>query len=699
MRLGEGLDALLRPRAIAVVGASQDPTKIGGRPVQMLRNAGYPGAIYPVNPRAAEVQGYPAFASIADLPEAPDLAVIALNAALVPDAIEACAARGVRGAVVFSSGFAELGEAGQAAQTRLRETAHRTGIRILGPNCLGALSIRERGIATFSIVLESGMPPAGPLGIVSQSGNLGSYTMKLAGECGAGVSRFLTTGNECDVDIADGIAWLARDPATQVILCCLETCRDAPRLVAALEEARITGKPVIALKIGASAAGQQAAASHTGALAGSDAVFDAVFARASVWRVRSVHAAVVLGPERMPASKRVAVLTASGGFGVMMADAASAAGLTLPELSPSAQAKILEAVPYASPRNPVDATAEMSSRPAILGRVLAAVLEDEGCDALMVQMSTALYLPRLRGVYLKALRMVRERFPSRVVMLCVRGPEDAVRELHALGFPTADSIDMCCATLAGLAGLAARTGRPPIAIDVAKGKPLPPEAFRHEAGAKRALAAEGVPVLPERLAQSSAAAAEAAAELGFPVVLKIASPDLPHKTEVDGVALDLASAEEVAAAFDAMLQRVAERAPTARIDGVLVAPMAGGGTELILGATRDPVFGPVVMAGFGGIFAEIVKDVAVRPAPVDEDEALAMLRSLKAFPLLDGARNRPRADLAAAASAIAALSRFAVAHADEVAEIDVNPLLVRADGQGAVALDALLVPHSERKNR
>jgi succinyl-CoA synthetase beta subunit len=300
---------------------------------------------------------------------------------------------------------------------------------------------------------------------------------------------------------------------------------------------------------------------------------------------------------------------------------------------------------------------------------------------------------------MEALRMVRERFPSRVVMLCVRGPEDAVRELNALGFPTAGSIDMCCATLAGLAGLAARTGRPPVAIDVPKGEPLPAEAFRHEAGAKRALAAAGVPVLPERLAQSAATAAEAAAELGFPVVLKIASPDLPHKTEVGGVALGLASAEEVATAFDAMLRRVAERAPAARIDGVLVAPMAGGGTELILGATRDPVFGPVVVAGFGGIFAEIVKDVAVRPAPVDEDEALAMLRSLKAFPLLDGARNRPRADLAAAASAIAALSRFAVAHADEVAEIDVNPLLVRADGQGAVALDALLVPHPERKDR
>ena len=249
MRPGEGLDALMAPRSIAIIGASQDASKIGGRPVELLRRYGYAGQVYPVNPNAAMVQGLQAYASLQAVPEAPDLAIIAVDAEKAPEAVEQCADRGVRSVVVFSSGFAELGEKGRAMQERLRTAARRTGMRVLGPNCLGAVSIADKSIATFSIVLEHSLPAAGSLGIVSQSGNLGSFTMRRASERGIGVSRFVTTGNECDIDVADGIAWLARDAATKVILCCLETCRDAGRLIAALKEARDAGKPVIALKM------------------------------------------------------------------------------------------------------------------------------------------------------------------------------------------------------------------------------------------------------------------------------------------------------------------------------------------------------------------------------------------------------------------------------------------------------------------
>lgn len=329
MRPGEGLDALMRPRSIAIIGASQDATKIGGRPVDLLRRYGYAGHIYPVNPKASTVQGLQAYASLDEVPEAPDLAIIAVDAEKTPEAVEQCAARGVRSVVVFSSGFAELGEKGRAMQERLHVAARGSGMRLLGPNCLGAVSIADKCIATFSIVLEHSLPAAGSLGIVSQSGNLGSFTMRLASDRGVGVSHFITTGNECDIDIADGIAWLARDPATKVILCCLETCRDAGRLISALTEARDAGKPVIALKIGTSAAGQAAAASHTGAMAGSDAVFDALLARSGAVRVRSIeelidlgHAASILLPDRLPAGSRLALLTASGGFGILLADSA-----------------------------------------------------------------------------------------------------------------------------------------------------------------------------------------------------------------------------------------------------------------------------------------------------------------------------------------------------------------------------------------
>lgn len=700
--IGAGLDALFQPRSIAVIGASQDPAKIGGRPVQLLQKQGFPGAIYPVNPRAEMVQGLPAFPSVADLPEAPDLAIIAVAADSAGAALAACAEKGVRSAVVFSSGFAELGAAGEAMQAELGAIARRGGIRVVGPNCLGAVSVRERSVATFSVVIEQLMPPAGSLGIVSQSGNLGSFAMLLAAERGLGISRFLTTGNECDVDVADGLAWMARDPATSVILCVLETCRDATRLVAAFEQAHRAGKPVIVLKIGETAAGQQAAASHTGALAGSEAVFDAVFHRVGAWRVRTVeemvelgHAVSVLGPKRLPAGNRVAMLTASGGFGVLLADAATRAGLVLPAPTATTQETILGLVPFASARNPIDATAQMSSRPELLEQIIGTVIGDDSFDALILMTASALNLPRLHGVFLRALTAAREKYPDKVVLLCAHGPLEATAAFNELGYPVIDGTQACCTALAGLVGLEAGRKRGAATVSAALSPTsLPADAWSHELGAKRALAAEGVPVLAEQLAADAEAAAQAATAAGFPVVLKVASPDLPHKTEVGGVVLGLGSADAVRAAFGTMMAAVRAKAPAARIEGAIVAPMASGGTEMILGVTRDPVFGPVVMAGLGGIFAEIVEDVAVRPAPVDADEAMSMLRGLRAFPVLDGARGRPRADLPALAEAIAALSRFAVRHADTVAEVDINPLLVREAGRGVVALDALLVPVS-----
>jgi acetate---CoA ligase (ADP-forming) len=704
MRPGEGLDALMQPRSIAIIGASQDPTKIGGRPVDLLRRYGYAGQIYPVNPKAAMVQGLQAYASVEALPEAPDLAIVAVDAEKALEAVEQCAERGVRSVVVFSSGFAELGEKGHAMQARLRIAARRTGMRLLGPNCLGAVSVAERSIATFSIVLEHSLPVAGSLGIVSQSGNLGSFTMRLASDRGVGVSRFMTTGNECDIDIADGIAWLARDPATKVILACMEACRDAGRLIAALIEARDAGKSVIAFKIGTSAAGQAAAASHTGAMAGSDAVFDALLARYGAVRVRSIdelidlgHAASILVPDRLPKGKRLGIVTASGGFGVLLADAAQAVGLSLPELSEATQRTILDLVPFASARNPVDATAQMSSRPDMLQKILSAAVGDDNCDTFVLPLPFSLHVPRLRSFYMEALRHIRAQYPARPVILCVDGPPDALAELHALGYPTVSSFDGCCATVAALARLqvAAKRSKDDSRPVVEPAPPLSPEAFRHELGAKGALAKAGVPVLAERLAPDADTAARAAAEIGFPVVLKIASRDLPHKTEVGGVALGLASEAEVRRAFAEMVESVARKAPQAAIDGVIVAPMAKGVAELILGSRIDPIFGPVVMVGLGGIFAEILQDTAVQMAPVNEAQAMAMLKSLKAFAVLNGARGRPRADLEAAARAVAALSRFAAAHAEAVSEIDINPLLLKAQGEGAVALDALLIPRTD----
>jgi acyl-CoA synthetase (NDP forming) len=704
VEVGRGLDALFQPRSIAIFGASEDVTKIGGRPLQFLQKYGYRGAIYPINRKGGTVQSLQAYASVADLPEAPELAVMAVPPESVLEAVKDCARSGVRAAVILSSGFSEMGEAGSRLQAEIGKVAKSSGMRVVGPNCLGSIGVAEKSIATFSVALESAFPTAGHVGIVSQSGNLGSYTMRLAVDRGIGISRLLTTGNECDVDIADGIASLASDPATSVILCCMETCRDAGKLVRALAMAREAGKPVIVLKVGVSAAGSEAAASHTGALAGSDAVFDVVLRNGGAIRVPSIeqlldvgHAVSVVGTARAPKGNRAALVTASGGFGVLMADAASAQGLDLPKLSARTQERILSALPYASPGNPVDMTAQVSSRPELLVQVLSAVAEDPVCDAVILQSAYAFQMPRLRDVYIAALEQVRRDHPSRLILLCCKAPRDTIAQLNRMGFPTVETIDAACSTLAALVRLGTRGEQAETAATLSSTDALPQEAFANEASAKAALAQAGVPVLKEVTAASRDAALAAAREIGFPVVLKIVSPDILHKTEVGGVVVGVRSEAQLADEYDSLLARVAQKAPRARIAGVLVAQMAQGGIELILGTKKDPVFGPVVMVGLGGIFAEVLRDVALQIAPVSEQQATQMLRSLKAFPLLDGARGRAKADIAAAARAVAALSQFAAQHADVVAEIDINPLVVMDQGQGAFALDALLVPETKGK--
>lgn len=704
---GAGLEHFFEARSIAVVGASDDTSKIGGRPLHLLRKYGYAGTLYPINPKAGSVQGLQAYASVRDTPEPPDMALIAVPAAAAVEAVRDCAERGVKAVVVLSAGFAEAGDEGARMQTQLVTLARQNGIRLLGPNCLGAVSVAQAVIGSFSIALEDHMPRAGQVGIVSQSGNIGSYAMQNVAQRGLGVSRFLATGNEADVDVADGIAALAQDPHTRVILCCMETCRDAGRLTQALGLARAQGKPVILLKIGATDKGQAAAASHTGALAGSDAVFDAVFERHGAIRVRSFealldvgHAASLLLPGRLPRHSGITAVAASGGFGIMMADALSQAGLALHDLAASTQTRIHALLPAAGTHNPVDTSAQISSRPEILEGVLSALLEDPGETPVLMFLSLSLHSQRLRGVYMQAFEAVRARHPDRLLFIIAAGPLDAVAKIQAMGIPVFASIDAAAVALSALvrmgqSSLQLVTTRPAAETQAAlssASQALDPLVFRHEFHAKRVLAAAGIPVPAETLALTADHAAEAAHSIGFPVVLKVASQDIAHKTEVGGVALRLQDEAAVRQAHARILESAQRLAPQARIDGVVVAPMVSGGVELIAGVSRDPVFGPVVMVGMGGIHAEVLNDVAVQVAPVSQPEALAMIRKLRLFPLLDGARGQPRADIEAAASLVARLSEFACRHADDVAEIDLNPVLVRPEGQGVVVLDALMVP-------
>ena len=695
---GAGLDAFFKANGVAIIGASEDITKIGGRPVQLLRKYSYAGPIYPINPKGGTIQGLTAYASILDTPTAPDMAILAVPVNATLQAVRDCAARGVRGVIVLSSGFAEAGPEGAAIQAEMVRVARHHGMRLLGPNCLGTVNVVDKLVGSFSIALEQNMPPAGQVGIVSQSGNIGSFTMQNMAQRGIGVSRFIATGNEADVDVADGIAALALDSDTRIILCCMETCRDAARLVTALELARQHHKPVVVLKIGATEQGQAAAASHTGALTGSDAVFDAVFRRYGVVRVRSFedllsvgHAAVLLGADRMPTTDAVTLVAASGGFGIMMADAMVEAGMTLPQLDDSTKALINEAVPTAGTNNPVDASAQMSARPDILLKMLTALQNDSNGSTLVLLLALSLYNSRLRGVYLEALANIRASHPDRLLVIISQGPADAVAEINALGIPVFPAITAAASGLASLVRMGQLARIPTAAAYSGPIDRVNPAVFRNEFHAKQALAAAGISVPREEVVASADDAVRAAKATGYPVVLKIASEDIAHKTEIGGVALNLQNDDAVRQAYDRLIANAHRHAPTARLDGVLVAPMVSGGVELIAGVSRDPVFGPVVMVGLGGIYAEILKDVAVQVAPVSEEEALRMIRSLKMFALLDGARGQPKADVLAAARTVARLSEFACRHAADVAEIDMNPILVKPEGQGVLVLDALMV--------
>ncbi|HKC44462.1 MAG TPA: acetate--CoA ligase family protein [Burkholderiales bacterium] len=709
----ETLDTLFAPRSIALVGASQDPRKIGGRPLVFLKRYGYPGEIYPINPQYAEVQGLRAFPSLAALPAPPEQVVVALPAAKVPEVLDEAAAAGAKSAVVFSAGFAETGGEGARLQDRMAATIAASPLRVLGPNCIGVMNVPGRCYGTFAIALESGTAPAGETGFAVQSGAMGSHLFILARNAGIGVGRWAATGNEVDVDVADCIAWMANDPGTQVVVCCLEACRDGARFRAALALAREAGKPVLVLKIGASEVGQAAAASHTGMLAGNDAVFDAVLRQEAALRVDSIEALLDIAYVAAHAAKRrfskaraargrLGVVTLSGGFGILMADVASKAGLTLPELPAEAQREILELVPFAAARNPIDPTAQLNVVPELLEKCLDVVLAKGDFDALVIFISGVPYSPDLGKIYLQAVGKMRKRYGEPLIVLSAVGPAAYRRRVERAGCLYFEDSVRACIALGALRTLfalhaEARASAPP--DPCAEDFPAIPDHPTDEVEAKRILAAAGIPVIAEALVASPEEAAAAAARLEFPVAMKIVSPEIAHKTEIGGVLLGVATPEEARRGYAALVAAAAEKAPAARVRGVAVSRMIADAVETILGVVQDPVFGPVVMFGLGGVFVETLRDVTFRAAPFDAGEAVRMIGEVKGSALLRGARGKPPADVAALAAALAALSRLAAARRDDFAAIDVNPFAVLPAGRGAVALDALLVPSGRRAQK
>lgn len=688
------LDSLFMPKSIAVVGASADSTRIGGRPISYMLRQHYAGRIFPVNPNRREIQGLPAFASVADLPEVPDAAIIAVPSEAVISVVDELGARGTKAVLVFASAFAEIGGEGIIAQQRLRDTACRHGMRLLGPNSLGLFNARVGFYGTFSSSLESGFPQAGRIGIASQSGAYGTHVFACARNRGIGTSICVATGNEADVTVSDAARWMVDDPETDVIALYAEGIRDGDKFVEMLEAARIARKPVIVMKVGRSARGREAAQSHTASIAGDDAVIDAVIAECGALRVRNTEEMIDIAHlatrKIYPAHNTLGMITLSGGAGVLVSDIAETLGLEMPLMPPAAQEKLKTLVPFSSPGNPVDCTAHVFNDMSLVGTFMESMVANGGYSSVLGFFTQSGGAPSIAPRLLPELNAVRARYPDRLYVLNVVADAHRVAAYEDAGFtvfedPTRATIAIHAMGKFGAAFTRAIPAAPP-AVPVVTLPAHTPD----EVEAKTLLASIGIIAPPEQVCTSADAAIAAASAIGFPVVMKIVSADILHKSEIGGVLLGVSDAAGVRDGFATLMSRAKQAVPHARLEGVLVAKQISGGTECILGIHRDPVFGPVAMFGLGGIFVEVLQDVVFRRCPFGVDVAEDMIRSIKGAPLLLGARGQKPADITALAMVLSRLSVFAHQAGSRLRAIDLNPVVVMPQGEGVFALDAVI---------
>lgn len=690
-RARESLAPFLDPASVAVIGASRDPFKVGGSVVANLRAAGFRGRVIPVNAHARNVQGLPAVPSVLDVDGPVDLAVIAVPAAGVLPVLEQCAAKRVGGVVVISAGFRETGGAGIQREADLRAWMRGRTMRVLGPNCLGWIRPSSRLNVTFA----PGMPESGGIAFISHSGALAVAILDWARERRVGFSLFASLGNQADVNESDLLEAMAADPETRVIAGYFEGVADGKRFLDALGAAAAV-KPVVILKTGRSPEGARAVSSHTGALAGSDRAFDAAVRRAGALRVDTVEElfdlARGLASQPLPRGRRLVVVTNGGGLGIVAADAARAAGLTMEPLGESVRRRLAEGLPAtASLGNPVDLVGDADAR-----RYSHALhtLDGDHADAVLVLLTPQAATDSASVA--RTIAATTRGWPIPVVAAFVGGVRVApgVRTLEEAGVPCYAFPEPAVKTLAGMARLAERrSAAPPMS------PPADTRAARTWLGGLGAdpgrLGMEDLaPLLTDyriacvaaRLAKNADDAAAVADAIGFPVALKIVSPDITHKSEVGGVVLDLRDRAAVHRAAAAMLARVAASRPNAVIRGLLVQAMASDcGPELLLGGVRDAQFGPMVVVGFGGIYVEVLADTAARLAPVSPAEARLMLDELRMAPVLRGVRGQPPADRQALAEVVASFSQLMV-DLPELGEIEINPLI--AGPSGAVAVDA-----------
>src|SRR5882672_4387871 len=697
------LESLLRPRSVAVIGASRRRDSIGGAILRNLIEQGFQGPVYPVNPNASFVQSIAAYPGISAITGPVDLGVIVIPAEHVIEAATSCGEKGVKALIVISAGFKETGDEGLKLERALVEIARQYGMRLVGPNCLGVMNT-DAGVsmnATFAPV----SPPPGRVAFSSQSGALGLAILDYARRLNLGISQFVSVGNKAEVSGNDLIEYWERDPGTDLILLYLESFGN-PRKFTQLARRVARKKPIIAVKSGRTAGGSRAATSHTGALAGSDAAVNALFRQSGVIRTDTIEelfdTALLLASQPVPSGPAVAILTNAGGPGIMATDACESAGLTLAKLE-TKTVKGLKAFlpPEASVRNPVDMIA--SADAPSYERSLRLLVEDRNVDAAIV-----IFVPPLvTGAQEVARAILAGASGSKKpVLSCFMGSHGVPESLRSLqeghipsyAFPEAAARTLARAVSYGvwrskpagkvpaIQGIESERAREAIAKALAGAKP---GESRWMSGAfmEDLFRAYGIRTSGARPAGNRGEAASVAKGIGFPIVMKVRSPDVLHKSDVEGVRLGLKSEEEAARAFDEIRAALARVSPKARFEGVTVERMIQGGVETIVGMTRDATFGPVVLFGLGGVAAELLRDVSVRVAPLTDRDAEEMVREIRGFPLLDGYRRAPKANVASVLDLVHRVSRLATEQ-EAVAELDLNPVLAFPGDTPCIALDA-----------
>ena len=689
------LKEIMSPKSIAIVGASDNKTRIGGRPLSNMIEKGFSGEIYPINPNRDHVQGMKAYSSLLDVKEDLDFILVAVPSKLVVPVLEQAVIKKAKTALIFSSGFSEIGGQGEIFQNEIKKISQDSGLRVIGPNCLGLFNSANNFFPTFTTTVNRTTPLPGGIAIASQSGAYGSHIYMVAHERGLGIRYWMTTGNEVDLSVGETIQMMAEDPEVHTIMAYAESVKDGEQFTKALDTARSEKKPVIFMKVGRSEVGAAAANSHTASLAGEDVIYDEVLRAHGAYRVKSTEemldVAYATRAKTYPTGKNLGVVTISGGGGVLIADAAADEGLTVGPMPQDTQDELKKLVPFASPMNPVDVTAQFFNDLSIVPKFTDLMLSRGGYDALIGFWTTVPGSPILSNPLLSSLKQAMKGYEDKLFINCMVAPEDIVKTYENEGFLCIEDPTRAVVAMSALMFFGEKFNEKTVINNFNKNDFLVkiPNKKLNEVDCGEILRNAGLPIVKSFLIHTAGELPSIFNEDNNKYVMKIVSSDIQHKTDIGGVILNIKNNDDAQKAYEQILSNVKKNAPNAKIDGVMVSPMIKGGIECILGAKIDPVFGPIVMFGLGGIYAEVMKDIAFAEAPLSNEQAEKMILSLKGKDLFYGARGQSSTDIKSLIKVIVSLSNFIAANSDQVDQVEMNPLLVNE--KQIIALDALII--------